>query len=298
MMMKNDTLLDYRVIVTGASMGAGREIALRCLAAGANVAICARNGSEIEAAAVALKAEFPDRKIVAQNCDVSNIADVDRLFDCAIDALGGLDVVVNNAGIHGPIGKVGEVDWAAWQHAIAVNLVGTAYSCHCAVRYFKSRAATARRAKIINLSGGGATAPQPGLSAYGASKAGLIRFTETLAAEVLPFDIDVNAVAPGALATRLLAELNAAGPNDIGLEQHSRIKETIAQGGMSITRAADLCVYLASSASNGITGRLISAAWDPWPFTPERAQKLTATDIYTLRRITDRDRGMDWRDNE
>ena len=93
-----------------------------------------------------------------------------------------------------------------------------------------------------------------------------------------------------------MTELNAAGPERIGAEQHAQVQATIAQGGMSMTRAADLCVYLASSASDGITGRLISAAWDPWPFTPERARELMAGDIYTLRRITERDRGMDWGD--
>src|SRR5438034_3334071 len=103
-------------------MGLGREIAMQCLIAGADVAICARTGTDVAAAAVALRAEFPDRKIVAQACDVSRTADIDQMFDSTIAAFGGLDVVINNAGIHGPIGKVGEIDWPEWQHAIAVNL--------------------------------------------------------------------------------------------------------------------------------------------------------------------------------
>jgi NAD(P)-dependent dehydrogenase (short-subunit alcohol dehydrogenase family) len=283
-------------IVTGASQGLGREIAQRFLAAGANVALCARTAADVEAAAVALRTEFPERKVVAQTCDVADIGDIDRMFDSTLAVFGGFDVVVNNAGVHGLIGQIGDVDWAAWQQAIAVNLFGAAYCCHRAVKHFKQSARSARRRKIINLSGGGATAPQPGLSAYGASKAGLVRFTETLAMEVQPFGIDVNAVAPGALATRLMTELDAAGPERLGAEQHARVKATIAQGGMSMIRAADLCVYLASSASDGITGRLISAAWDPWPFTPDRARKLLESDIYTLRRITERDRGLDWGD--
>jgi NAD(P)-dependent dehydrogenase (short-subunit alcohol dehydrogenase family) len=277
-------------IVTGASQGLGREISHRFLAAGANVALCARTVTDTEAAAAALRIQFPDRTIFAQTCDIADIAQIDRLFDASLAALGRIDIVVNNAGIHGPIGQIGEIDWAAWQRAIAVNLVGTAYSCHRAVRYFKTRDSSARRGKIINLSGGGATTPQPGLSAYGASKAGLVRFTETLAAEVRPFGIDVNAVAPGALATRLMAELSAAGPERIGSEYHLRVEQMRAQGGMSMTRPADLCVYLASSNSDGITGRLISATWDPWPFSGDQIRELMSSDVYTLRRITAADR--------
>ena len=294
--MSTATLAGRSAIVTGASQGLGREIAQRFLAAGANVALCARTAADVEAVTVALRTDFPDQKVVAQTCDVADTGEIDSMFDSVLAAFGGFDIVVNNAGVHGPIGQIGEIDWAAWQQAIAVNLLGAAYCCHRAVKHFKERGPSPPRGKIINLSDGGATAPQPGISAYGASKAGLVRFTETLAAEVRPFGIDVNAVAPGALATRLMTELNAAGPERIGADQHALVKEMVAQGGMSMARAADLCVYLASSASDGITGRLISAAWDPWPFTPDRGRELMASDIYTLRRITERDRGLDWGD--
>ena len=164
--------------------------------------------------------------------------------------------------MHGPIGTIDAVDWAAWQHALAVNLSGTVYGCRLAVQHFKEWPAANRR-KIINVSGGGATSPQPGLTAYGASKAGLVRFTETLAEEVKEFEIDVNAVAPGALATRLMKELHAAGPEGIGTDHHRRVEQLLSIGAMSIAKPAELCIYLASSSSDGITGRLISAAWDP-----------------------------------
>jgi 3-oxoacyl-[acyl-carrier protein] reductase len=187
-----------------------------------------------------------------------------------------------------------EADWDLWCAAIAVNLVGAVYCCRRAVRHFKSRPADGPHAKIINISGGGATSPQPCLSAYGASKAGLVRFTETLAMEVKPFGIDVNAVAPGALLTRLLEELRSVSPEQIGAAQHAKVEEIYGQGGMSLARAAELCVYLASFESDGISGRLISAPWDPWPFSAEIAGELAASDIYTLRRIVPEDRGHSW----
>ena len=118
-----------------------------------------------------------------------------RLFAAAANAFGKLDIVVNNAGVYGPMGSIETIDWDEWVQAIAINLNGLVYCCRKAVEAFKPQ----RYGKIINLSGGGATNPLPGISAYAASKAAVVRFTETLALEVKEFGIDVNAVAPGAL---------------------------------------------------------------------------------------------------
>jgi 3-oxoacyl-[acyl-carrier protein] reductase len=104
------------------------------------------------------------------------------------------------------------------------------------------RPGAGRRGKIINLSGGDATAPQPGLTAYGASKAGLVRFTRTLAEGEKAFVIDVNAVAPGALATRLMNELHDAGSDKIAARHHACVAQVLDQGGMLIARPAELCV--------------------------------------------------------
>lgn len=288
------SLSDRRAIVTGASQGLGRAIARQFLDAGADVVLAARTAVDIEAVAAELRAAFPQRRVLACACDVAVAAEVDRLFRLATDTFGTIDCLVNNAGIHGPIGPTEDADWQAWERAIAVNLLGPVIACRHALVHFRTRPASAPRAKIVNLSGGGATAPQPGLSAYAASKAAVVRFTETLAEEVRAHAIDVNAVAPGALATRLMDELRAAGPQRIGTGYHARVEELHAQGGMPLQRAAELCVYLASSDSDGLTGRLISAAWDPWPFAPETVAEIMASDIYTLRRIVPRDRGRAW----
>jgi 3-oxoacyl-[acyl-carrier protein] reductase len=282
-------------IVTGASQGLGHEIARHFLAAGADIAICARSAVDIESAALALRQAHPNRNVLAVTCDIARTEDLDRLFDAVASTFGTLDILVNNAGIHGPIGPLDAIDWAAWQEAIAVNLNGTVYACRRAVQHFKGKPADRHR-KIINLSGGGATAPQPGLTAYGASKAGLARFTETLAEEVKAFGIDVNAVAPGALKTRLLDELLAAGPQNIGEQDHSRVSRLKEDGTAPMAHAAELAVFLASAASDGITGKLISALWDNWPAWPAHIDELQRSDIYTLRRITGRDRGAGWGD--
>lgn len=146
----------------------------------------------------------------------------------------------------------------------------------------------------MQLSGGGATNPLPRLSAYAASKAAVIRFAESLALEVKEFGIDVNAIAPGALNTRMMTELIDAGPDAAGPAFHERMVKMQQSGGTPLEKGAALAVFLGSAASDGITGRLLSAVWDPWQTLPEYREALDPTDVYTLRRITPKDRGFGW----
>jgi NAD(P)-dependent dehydrogenase (short-subunit alcohol dehydrogenase family) len=136
------------------------------------------------------------------------------------------------------------------------------------------------------------------LSAYAASKAAVIRFIETLAEETRAYHIDVNAVAPGALNTRMLDEFLAAGPEAMGAAFHERSLRQKQEGGVPLCKGADLAVFLGSSLSDGITGKLISAVWDPWNTLPSHLDDLNGTDVYTLRRITPEDRGMTWGDGD
>jgi NAD(P)-dependent dehydrogenase (short-subunit alcohol dehydrogenase family) len=277
-------------IITGASLGLGAEIADQFAAAGANVMLCARNATELEAQRKRLAAAYPDIRIVTHRADVAEASDVDSLFAAATGAFGKLDILVNNAGVYGPMGTIEMIDWNDWVQAIAINLNGLVYCSRKAVEAFKPN----RYGKIINLSGGGATNPLPGISAYAASKAAVVRFTETLALEVREFGIDVNAIAPGALATRLTDQLVAAGPERVGAGLHERMSKLQKEGGTPLSVGASLCVYLASAESDGLTGRLIAAQWDPWPFAAEIKRKIDASDIYTLRRIVPGDRGEPW----
>jgi 3-oxoacyl-[acyl-carrier protein] reductase len=277
-------------IVTGASLGLGAAIAEQFAAEGAALMLCARNAPELEAQRARLVAAHPKVRILGHVADVSKASDVDRLFAAAASVFGKLDIVVNNAGVYGPMGSIDTIDWDGWVQAIAVNLNGLVYCCRKAVKAMKPR----RYGKIINLSGGGATNPLPGISAYAASKAAVVRFTETLALEVKEFGIDVNAVAPGALATRLTDQLIAAGPDRVGANLHARMSRLANEGGTPLSVGALLCVYLASAESDGLTGRLIAAQWDPWPFADAVKSDIDKSDIYTLRRIVPGDRGKPW----
>jgi NAD(P)-dependent dehydrogenase (short-subunit alcohol dehydrogenase family) len=137
--------------------------------------------------------------------------------------------------------------------------------------------------KVINLSGGGATSPRPYFSAYAASKSAVVRLTETLAEELKPFNIQVNAIAPGAVYTKMTREILAAGSaaGERALAEARRVQEEKT----TPKAAAKLALFLASPESGGLTGRLISAVWDDWRSLPSRLEEVMVSELYTLRRI-------------
>jgi NAD(P)-dependent dehydrogenase (short-subunit alcohol dehydrogenase family) len=196
---------------------------------------------------------------------------------------------VSNAGVYGPKGTIDRVDWSEWARAVEINLFGSVLPARALVGHFAERG----YGKIVQLSGGGATNPLPGLSAYAASKAAVVRFAETLAGELREHHVDVNAIAPGALNTRMLDEVIAAGPEAVGQAFYERALEQQRSGGVPLERGAELAVFLGSAASDGVTGKLLSAVWDPWAELPEHRADLES-DVYTLRRIVPGDRGLDW----
>lgn len=268
-------------IITGASLGLGRAVAEAFVREGADVLLCARTAAPLEQATAELrKLAAPGRKIIAKTCDVSVPEQVDELAAFALAQFGRCDVLVNNAGVHGAIGPLEENSWEEWKRAVEVNLFGVVLPCRAVLAQMKKQG----RGKIINLSGGGATGPRPFFTAYGAAKAAVVRFTETLAEEVKPWAIDINAVAPGKMKTRLLAEARAAGPENSGEGPDAE----------TLKLAADLVVFLASAESDGISGRLISAPWDDWRNLPAHRDELKGSPIYTLRRIVPKDVGQAW----
>jgi NAD(P)-dependent dehydrogenase (short-subunit alcohol dehydrogenase family) len=285
-------VLDKRcAIVTGASVGLGFAIAQKYVEAGADVMICARSGDSLEAAHSRLRElASPGQTVLSQCADVSNPRDVTALVQRALAQFGRLHVLVNNAGIAGPAGAAEDADWHEWLHTLEVNLLGSVLLCRAVLPHFKQAA----YGKIVQLSGGGATNPLPLLSAYAASKAAVVRFMETLAEETRLHRIDVNCVAPGVLNTRMLDQMIAAGPEGIGSALHAQLLRQKEQGAVPLDRGAELAVFLGSAASDGITGKLLSAVWDPWATLPEHLQDLRRTDIYTLRRIVPADRDLSW----
>jgi len=280
-------------IITGASQGLGLEISQKYIKAGASLLICARDLNILQKAQEKLSHNLnPGQIIEIVPIDVSKVEKVEELVNFAIQRFEKIDILVNNAGIYGPMGTIEMIDWTEWVEAIEINLFGSILMCKAVLPIMKKL----NKGKIIQLSGGGATKPMPNFSAYAVSKAAIIRFAETLAEEVREFNIDINSIAPGSLNTRMLDQVISAGPEKVG---HAFFEKSLQQkktGGDSMNFCAELALFLASDVSNGITAKLISALWDQWDQWTEHLEELNSTDIYTLRRITGRDRGFPWGD--
>lgn len=279
-------------IITGGNRGLGLEIARAFAEAGADLALGARSEALLEREGRGLSARFPARRILWRRLDVASEGDTSAFVAWSLGAFGHIDVLVNNAGVYGPLGDIATVDWKGWVDAVHVNLMGSVLMARAVVDHMKARGC----GSIIQISGGGATNPLPGITAYAASKAAIVRFVECLALELKDCGIDVNAVAPGALNTRMLNEVIEAGPERVGKAFYERSLEQRRNGGVPLEKGAQCAVFLASDAARGITGRLISAVWDRYEDWPAHLEELGSSDAYTLRRIAGRDRGLDWGD--
>jgi NAD(P)-dependent dehydrogenase (short-subunit alcohol dehydrogenase family) len=271
------TLSGRSIVVTGASMGIGEVVARTCLEAGAYVTICARG---IEALA-ATQARFEDAgyggRIASVAVDVSKPEDVARLFHEAAMRFGGIDAVAHAAAVLEPIGSILEVDPAAWRATIDVDLFGTFLVTREGCKRMRERGG-----RIVLFAGGGASTPYPNFTAYACSKVAVVRFAETVAQEMQPFGIEINALAPGLVATRMIEQTRNAGYASSSV---AAVKPEI---------AARAVAFLLSDAARGITGKFVAPNYDDYARWPQYLAELQSTDAFTLRRILPTDRGMDW----
>lgn len=271
-------LKDKVAIVTGAGRGIGKAIALAFSREGASVVVVSRTLTEVTETASEVQAL--GCRALPMKVDVSDREEVENMVSSVLQQFEKLDILVNNAGVQPPIGPVTENDPDQWLKTVIINLGGTFLCSRAVLPVMMKR----RQGKIINLSGGGATSPRPYFTAYAVSKTAVVRFTETLAEEVKAYNIQVNAIAPGAVNTRMLEEVIAAGEiaGATALDGARRQMET---GGTPPEKAAALVVFLASNESNGLTGRLISAVWDDWKGMAAQVEEIMTSELYTLRRV-------------
>ncbi len=176
-----------RVLVTAGADGIGREIARAFLGEGAKVHVC-----DVDEKALA-RLEHSDPEITQSRADVADRDEVARLFDEAVGVLGGLDVLVNNAGIAGPTGRVEDIAPAEWDRCLAVNISGQFNCARLAVPHLRK----SKNASIVNLSSAAGRLGFPMRTAYSASKWAVVGFTKSLAIELGPAGIRVNAIQPG-----------------------------------------------------------------------------------------------------
>ncbi|MCX6946267.1 MAG: SDR family NAD(P)-dependent oxidoreductase [Verrucomicrobia bacterium] len=288
----NWSLKGRTAFITGGSRGLGEAIAQAFLEAGANVAICARSAKELAQTEQRLSEKFSAQRVKAFTLDVTDMPAVTDCLAAVLKVFGDLHVLVNNAGVYGPMGSLWLTSAEEWDAALRINIQGSLYPIRAVTPYFLKNG----YGKIIQISGGGATSPLPRITAYAASKAAIVRLAESVAQDLKGTGIDVNSIAPGALNTKMMEDLLKAGPELVGQEFFSKMKNVSEQGGTPLEVGARLAVFLASKESDGITGRLISAPWDRWEDWPKYLAELDKSDAYTLRRITGKDRGLNWGD--
>lgn len=272
------------LVLTGSSTGIGRALAEHLLARGHRVWGIARSDQSD------LAAKHPGN-FGASRCDVAQWPEMERAANDVARAWPHVDGLIACAGLQGEIGRTLAADPVRWSATVRANLDGTFH----ALRAFDALLAkTPRRAKAICFSGGGATKPRARFSAYGVAKTGVVRLVETIAEEECGRALDINAIAPGAINTRLTEEVLALGSAVVGEAEFAAAQKQKASGGASLEKVLGLVDWLLSPASDGVTGRLIAAPWDPWATLSQRASELAASDIYTLRRIVPEERGKKW----
>jgi NAD(P)-dependent dehydrogenase (short-subunit alcohol dehydrogenase family) len=275
--MSEGALAGKSILITGGSMGIGEVVARTCLEAGANVTICARGADALEAASARFEGGGYRDAIATAAIDVSNAAEVVRAFDTAVARFGGIDGVVHAAAVLEPIGSILDVDPAAWLRTVEIDLFGS---------FLVTREACARMrergGRIVLLAGGGASTPYPNFTAYACSKVAIVRFAESVALEMAPFKIEINALAPGLVATRMIEQTKRAG------------YATSTVPPVPPESAARAALFLLSDAARGITGKFVAPSYDDYARWPQYLAELQSTDIFTLRRILPKERGMEW----
>jgi NAD(P)-dependent dehydrogenase (short-subunit alcohol dehydrogenase family) len=287
--MDANTLQNKVALITGASRGLGEAIAREFWEAGASLLLVARS----EDALVKLAASLAVREGQNVQTFVMDLSQPDAaqiIHQELQSRFKHLDILVNNAAIQGPVGPIWTNDMQAWHETLQVNLFTPVELIH----WVLPNMIGLKSGKIINLSGGGAASPRANFSAYASAKTALTRFSETVAIELRGKGIDINCIAPGAMNTTMTSQVLEAGEFLAGSKEFESAQKVSRDGGVSPQTAAKLTLYLASSASNGLTGKLISAVWDPWQEFNNHLEDLQQTDIYTLRRIIPKERGMDW----
>jgi NAD(P)-dependent dehydrogenase (short-subunit alcohol dehydrogenase family) len=245
-----------RVLVTAGAAGIGLATARAFRREGARVHVC-----DVDDAALgAIAAEAPG--VTASRCDVASPADVDALFRDALGALGGLDALVNNAGVAGPTARCEDVALADWERTLAVNLTGPFLCTQRAIPHLKRSA----NASIANLSSAAGRFGFPLRSPYAATKWGVVGFTKTLSMELGPFGIRVNAILPGAVAGPRIDRVIAAKAAELGVPEASVRDEMVRQASLGRFVTADdianAIVFLASPLGANISGQALPVDGD------------------------------------
>ena len=262
-------------VVTGAGRGIGRAIAAGQAAAGAKVALLARTAAEIEAGAAAITAEGGTARAFA--VDIVDLDAVTRTFAAIEAELGPVSLLTNNAGAFAAIGPIWQVEPEAWWRDVETNVRGTFNCCRAAIPAMLSR----RRGRIINMTGGGTATSFPHGSGYATSKAGLLRFSESVADTLAGSGVLVFAMDPGLVRTSM-TEYQLS--SDAGRTYLPNIPRLFATGiNVPPTLAARLSVEIGSGRFDKLAGRMLMAARGDLDLSDADVDAIVAGDLRSLR---------------
>jgi NAD(P)-dependent dehydrogenase (short-subunit alcohol dehydrogenase family) len=267
-----------RVLVTGASGGIGRAVAVRLAREGADVVLLGRTAGALDA----VRAELAPGDHICCSLDVRD----EDAWSAALPVIapdGWLTGVVTAAAQLTPVGPLGSWAVEAFRSTLDVNVVGTLLAVKTSLDCLQAAGGA-----VVTFSGGGATSPLARYDAYAASKAAVVRLSENLAVDLAPSGVRVNSVAPGFVLSSIHQATVDAGPERAGREYHERTRRAMEHDdGDPPDLAAALVAFLLSEEAAGITGKLLSARWDPWEDPAFRTRLREERDLATLRRIDD-----------
>jgi len=248
-------LADSAVAVTGGSRGIGRAVAEQFAAAGADVAICARDEETLEATADDVRA-WHDVRCVPVPADLTDPAEATAFIETAVDRLGGLDVLVNNAG-SAPHGTIHELDEAAWRNALELKFLGTVRCTRAALPHLRETAGT-----VVNVVGRAGEEPSPATLTSGTANAAVLNLTEALAEQYGSDGVRVNAVNPGPVDTDRLDEIVADVAESVEIseaEARDLVAETTAMDRVATpVEVADVVAFLSSTRASFVNGASVA----------------------------------------
>ncbi|MEK6705441.1 MAG: SDR family oxidoreductase [Bdellovibrionota bacterium] len=262
-----------RTVVIGSSQGIGREIAKHLVDQGHEVWGVARHRGQD-----CVSNHFT-------SCDVSVWQQVESLAEQIGRKWSSVNAFINCAAIHGPIGPTINADPDEWLKAFQINIHGIFFSIKAFYKLLVGGSLQGQgHSKFICFSGGGAASPRPFFSAYATSKAAAVRLVENIAEEWKAVPIDINIVAPGALPTRLIEEVLNLGRNVVGEKELAQASKSKQNQQETMQKVLKMISFLISKDSDGVSGKLIAAQWDPIDYIISHKHEL-AEDMFTLRRV-------------
>ncbi len=265
---------DKAVLITGAGRGIGKRLALGFAAVGARVGLMARSKPELDL--TQLEIEHQGGVAIRLRADVRDPEALRTGIDRMRAQFGPIHVLICAAGIQGPVGPFLANAGGGFAETVETNLNGVMVTCAAVLPEMVDR----RSGKAVILSGGGGAVARPGFAAYAASKAGLIRFVETLAEEIREHNVQINCMSPGGAYTHMTDQILAAG-DKVSWKEQEDARQVRLTGGVPAEKQVALAMFLASERSNHVSGKLLHVK-DDW----KRLENSPVTpDMFTLRRV-------------